>query len=308
MANVTKQRAGRKWTVDATGLASLEREYIVVMDGPLGGDAEATAFASVPAIGSAHPAYPGLTVQSYDVREGSDGDKRVLVVTAKYGLSVTETVGEGEAARSCQVEEWGWDDGTDERELVTAVDGTQVLNSAGDPFESAPKATCPAPVFTKVMKFATRQSGWSDCNCKVNDDEMTVGSMTCAKDTLLCTVAERRIIGDALWKYQYTVRLRYKSNKAKIKGADQLTECGWNVAVADAGMREKVSGKMRLVRTIDAETGRVCQVASSVLLNGSGAAAAAGASAYNFLFQAYERASFPGWFTSEPSLSEEGLA
>lgn len=300
MASVTRQRAGRKWTVDSTGIKSLEREYVVVRDDILGGDAEAVSFAGVPKIGSAHPNHPGLFVQGYDVREGESSDKKTIVVAVKYSTIDIETIAQEQGEVSAQVEEWGWDDGTDEKELTCDTTGKAVLNSAGDPFESVPKVSTPAPVFTKTMKFTSRQSGWSSCNCKTNAEALTIGSQSCEKGTLLCTVAERRVIGDAYWKYQYTVKLRYKTNKVAVNGKESATEIGWDVAVADAGMREKSGDKKVLIRSIDAETGKVCQVASATLLDGAGKKAEEGATPYYFRFAAYESASFPAWFYSEP--------
>lgn len=308
MADVVKQKAGRKYAVDSSGISSLKKDFIVIQDAVMSADGEATSFSGVPAIGSAHPNYPGLYVDSYDVQEGEGKDKQTLVVTVNYSLMTTETSGSGQEAQSVAVDEWGWDDGTDERELTYGVDGTPVLNSAGDPFESVPKISVPAPVFTKVMKFKSRQIGWAGANCKVNSADITVGGVTCPAGSLLCTVAEKRIIGDANWKYQYTVHLRYKSNRVKINGNNSITDIGWDVAVVDAGMRALDSeGAPKLIRTVDAETGKMCAVTSPALLDGQGGKLADGGKPYAFRFQAYERISFPSWFYSEPTLVEEGL-
>ena len=307
MATQVKQKDGRKYQVDGSGITSLKRDYFVIQDATMGADGEAESFSGVPAIGSAHPNFPGLYVQSYDVQEGTGKDKNVLTVTVNYGPKTTETSGSGSDAVTCQVEEWGWDEGTDERELTAGVDGTPVLNSAGDPFESVPKVSVPAPVFTKVMKFASRQSGWAAAHCKVNGSAVTIGGREYPIGSLLCTVAEKRIIGNVDWKYQYTVRLRFKSNPVKIAGADSVTDIGWDVAVTDAGMRELVEGEKKLIRVVDKETGKMCTVTSATLLDGQGAKLDDGDDPYNFRFQAYERATFPSWFYSEPSLAEEGL-
>ena len=95
-----------------------------------------------------------------------------------------------------------------------------LLNSAGDPFDSVPKVMVPAPVFTKVMKFKARQSGWASAHCKVNGAPVEIGGVEFPTGSLLCTVAEKRIIGSKDWKYQYTVRLRYKSNLVVIEQTD----------------------------------------------------------------------------------------
>lgn len=308
MSTTAKQKAGRKYSVDSGGITTLKKDFIVIQDSVMPENGEALSFPGVPAIGSAHPFYPGLYVQSYDVQEGEGKDKQTLIVTANYALQTTETSGVGENAVTVAVDEWGWDDGTDEKELVTGVDGTPVLNSAGDPFESVPKVMAPAPVFTKVMKFKARQSGWFNSNCKVNASAITVGGVSCPIGSLLCTVGEKRIIGNKDWKYQYTVHLRLKSNMVNINGDSSPTDIGWDVAVVDAGMRElDADGEKKLIRTIDKETGKTCTVTSVALLDGHGVKLRDEAEPYNFRFQAYERASFPSWFYSEPTLQEEGL-
>ena len=308
MAIQVKQKAGRKYSVDSSGITTLKKDFIVIQDSVMSANGEVLSFTGVPAIGSAHPSYPGLYVQSYDVQEGEGKDKHTLIVTANYGPQTTETSGSGQDATTCVVEEWGWDDGTDEKELVAGVDGTPVLNSAGDPFESVPKVMAPAPVFTKVMKFKSRQSGWSSSNCKVNSDAITVGGIACPIGSLLCTVGEKRIVGSEVWKYQYTVHLRFKSNKVKIAGANVVTDIGWDVAVVDAGMRAiDGNGELSIIRAVDKETGKPCTVTSATLLDGNGAKLDDGDEPYNFRFQAYERASFPSWFYSEPTIAEEGL-
>ena len=308
MATTAKPRDGRRYSVDASGITTLKREYVVVQDAVMSENGEVVSFSGVPAIGSVHPSYPGLYADTYDVEEQTGKDKKLLKVTVNYVPRTYETSGTGSEAVTCAVEEWGWDDGTDERELITDVDGVAVLNSAGDPFESVPKVLAPAPVFTKVMRFAERQSGWQDSRCKVNSAAVTIGGATYPIASLLCTVAESRIIGDEHWKYKYTVHLKYKSNLVKIEGSNSATDIGWDCAVTDAGMRElDENDEPKLIRMVDKETGKMCTVTSPALLDGSGARLADGDDPYNFRYKAYERASFPSWFYSEPTLVEEGL-
>jgi len=305
MATESKQKDGRKYSVDSSGITSLKKDFIVIQDSIMSANGEIVSFPGVPEIGSVHPSYPGLFVQNYDVQEGQGKDKQTLIVTVNYGPQVIETSGSGQDAVSCAVEEWGWDDGTDERELTTGADGTPVLNSAGDPFDSVPKVSTPAPVFTKVMKFKTLQSGWAGSNCKVNSSAITVGGVECPIGSLLCTVGTKRIIGDKNWKYRYTVHLRFKSNKVKINGQNAVTDIGWDVAITDAGMRElDDEGNKSLIRAVDRESGKMCTVTSAALLDGHGKKLADGASPFNFRFQAYDRATFPTWFYSEPALEE----
>ena len=312
MSDIAKQKAGRKYSVDSSGITTLKKDFIVIQDAVMSADGEAVSFPGVPAIGSAHPSYPGLVVQTYDVQEGEGKDKQTLIVTANYGPQTTETSGTGQDAVTSIVTEWGWDDGTDEKELVIGEDGTPVLNSAGDPFDSVPKVSTPAPVFTKVMKFKKRQTGWNLALCSVNDSRITIGGVPFPVATLLCTISEKRLIGEAEWKYQYTVRLRYKTNLVKVAGSSSLTEIGWDVAIADAGMRElDTNGKPQLIKQMDPEKKTLVTVTSTELLDGHGhkVARTSGSAPepYYFRFQAYNRQTWPSWLYSEPTAQEEGL-
>ena len=170
------------------------------------------------------------------------------------------------------MEEWGWSDGTTSRELLRGVDNNAapVVNSAGDPFESVPTVEAPAPEFVKVVKFKTRQAYW-EYMCTINAASMTIGSVTCPPKTLLCTCCEKIIIGDKVWPYQYTIRMRYRSNPIKRDYASAEEEIGWNVAVVDAGMRElDEDGKPQLIQIVSSETGTASTVTSPELLDGTG--------------------------------------
>lgn len=301
MATTSFQKAGRKYEVDSSGITTLEKDFIVQQDAVMDANGETLSFPGVPAIGSAHPKFSGLYVQGYKVAEGTASDKALLTVTVTYSPETVEVDSGGEAVSV--VDEWGWDDGTAETEFqFDAVDGSAVLNSAGDAFDTVPRVMTPAPVFTKVMRFTARQTGWASCFCKVNQSAMTIGGISCPPASLLCTICEKRLIGEERFKYQYTVRLRYKSNFAKIEGADTLANIGWDVAIVDAGMRIKnAEGKLVRIKTNDAETGQPGVVTSSVLLDGNGGMLAADGKPYAFRGRVYARASFPSWFTSEPN-------
>lgn len=306
MANKVIQKDGRKWSVDSGGVKSLKRKYQITLDAITGANGEAVSFSGVPAIGSAHPIHTGLFVESYDVEEGESNAKKTLTVYVNYAPRTTETSGSGSEAVTSQVEEWGWDAGTEERELVDAVDGTAVLNSAGDVFDRVPTISVPAPTFTKVMKFAQRQSNAMSCDCKVNSSDVTIGGRTYPVGSLLCHVAEKRIFGDPDWKYRYQIQLKYRTNPVKLAGSNSATDIGWDVAITDAGMRElDTNGKLKLIKSVDAETGKKCTVTSPELLDGQGHAVTRSSSTtpkpYNIRFQAYERVSIPSWFVSEPT-------
>lgn len=85
MANVTKQRDGRTWRVDSEGISELKRKYTIVLDANnLSENGESESFTGVPAIGSHHPNYTDLTVNSYDVSEGQSSEKKLINVTVNY--------------------------------------------------------------------------------------------------------------------------------------------------------------------------------------------------------------------------------
>jgi len=306
MANSVRQKDGRKWSVDSGGLKSLRRRYQVILDDITAANGEVNSFPGVPAIGTAHPVHTGLFVETYDVEEGEGNEKQTLTVYVNYAPRTTETSGSGSEAATLQVEEWGWDAGTEERELVDAVDGTAVLNSAGDVFDRVPTISVHAPTFTKVMKFATRQSGATNCDCKVNNSSVTIGGRSYPTGSLLCHVAEKRIFGDPNWKYRYTIQLKYRTNPVKLAGSNTATDIGWDVAITDAGMRElDTNGKLKLIKAVDPETGKRCTVTTPELLDGQGHAVVRSSGSvpkpYNIRFQAYERVSIPSWFVSEPA-------
>lgn len=308
----TNLKAGRTWDVDSRGVSSLERNYVVVLDQLTAADGETSTFPGVPAIGSKHPLIDSLEVTGYRVVEGASADKNTIAVAVKYGYKETQVESGGTPEEPVeieyQVDEWGWDASTDERELTMSVDGKAVTNSASDPFDRVPTVSVPAPIFTKVFKTKKRLGDAMSYNCKVNDAKMTIGSIECDIGTLLCSVAEKRLIGDKNWLYQYTVQLKLKSNKVIIEqtpynGVDP-TEIGWDVAIADTGMRAKNRDRgdsIELIRMTDKETGKMCTVTSPALLDGHGYLLQTGYDPYLFRFMAYARTKFPDIFYSEPA-------
>lgn len=305
MAQLTKRKAGRKYKVDSRGITSLSRPYQIILDDTM--DAETVSFSGIPAIGSAHPSYSKLKVVGYDIEEGTDAAKKTLNITVNYAIEETETYdpGGGASSETYALEQWGWDSSTDQKELVQDIDGNQVLNSAGDPFDSVPSVSTYSPVFTKVIKTAARKSGAMAYNCKVNQGSVTIGDQSFPEGSILCSVEEQKLIGDTRWDYRYIIRLKYKTNKVKLEGNSAFTDIGWDVAVTDTGMREidRSTAQKVMISMPSAETGVPCQISSPALLDGQGHAqeitSSASGTPYNFRFKAYERASFPTWFYSE---------
>lgn len=310
---------GTGYNVNDSGATDISLRFQVTLSAPLGQGEIITSFSdgttSIPAIGTVHPAREGYYVTNYEVRQPQGAAKNTLDVTVKYGAQSFVTEGGGGEPPAptyvSLIEQWGWDDGTSQRELLTAADAnkTPVLNSAKDPFDSVPQIETPAPTFTKVVRFAERKAGWFDFNCKVNDDTVTIGGISFPAGTLLCTICETIDIANFNWPFKYSIRLRYRTNKALIEGETaNLTECGWDAVVCDAGMREvdSTTGQLKLIQIVSAETGQLANVTSPELLNGNGQAVTRGSGVstvapYNFRFKAYEDASFPGWFTSQPA-------
>ena len=323
MATIEKviPKDGTTYDVTENGATDIRLHYQVVLSGPMPATQLITAFSdgttAIPAINSVHPARPGMYVSKYSISQPKDAAKHTLDVTVEYSATGANTENvEPDPERppvevDSQVIEWGWDDGTTTRELMgDANTGDPVVNSAGSPFDSNPEIEAPAPTFTKVMKFKSRRQ-YAQYLCTINANSVQIGNMTCPIYTLLCTVAEKRNIGDDVWPYTYTVRLRYRSNIVKKDGEESASELGWNVAVVDKGMYEKddqASG-LKLIQTISKETGETVNVTSPELLDGHGHAVARSASGapaepYNISFAAYKTATFPKWFYEEPPLPD----
>lgn len=308
-----KKKAGSRYAVSNVGAEDIQLKYQVVFSAPVDCATELPATFSaggvaVPSIGSEHPDREGYFASKYEISQPEGAAKNTLDVVVKYTPNIFE-VGEGQQPEIINdIEEWGWDDSTTDRELLTDMDGNPVVNSAGDVFASVPSVESPSPTFTKVMNFKSRQSGWGQYLCTVNQSAVTIGGISFDPRTLLCTVSEKLNIGNAVFPYRYTVKLRYRSNKVKLAQANTETECGWDVALTDAGMREKVNGKLKIIQVESAETGEMCNVSTPELLDGQGSAVARSGSGeppepYNFRFKAYAAATWPSWFYSEPTIA-----
>lgn len=315
MANRTIQRDGRTWKVNGDGISELKRRYTVVLeDNNLSENGEMASFTGVPAIGAKHPIHDDLKVKSYDVSEGQSQEKKLINVTVNYAYDDEDQEETLDGGATGIVEEWGWESGTESREVTNNLyegqgnfEGT-LLNSAGDPFANVPTCEAPAPVFVKVIKTATRQD-WLKYNCKINQNSINIGSMSCEAKTLLAVISEKRIFGDEDYKYRYTINLKYKSNQSMFGAGTSAIEFGWDIPVVDAGMRELDSNdnnKPKVIMATDGETNQPCAVTSAELLDGDGHKATRDSSTgkarpYIIRVQAYEKDTFPSAFYSEPA-------
>ena len=269
----TIQKDGRQWHVDSTGINSLTRRYTITLDTnnlPSNGETPLVGY-NLPIIGSSHPSYSNLKVQSYDVEEGEDNEKKILNVTVNYAFNDSSSSG-GSEGDEYHIERWGWDLGTSDQELTTDISGNAVLNSAKDPFENVPIIQVPTPTFTKVVKYKNRKTGWNKLAGCVNKEDVIIGGVTFPKWTLLCNIAEERIYGEE-WIYRYTVQLKYKSCKARLRGSSEEKEIGWQLAIVDAGIREiGPDGKKRVILLPSTDSNIDVAVTSPTLLNGKGKA------------------------------------
>ena len=305
-------KAGRGYTVKLNGAQDVNLKYQLTLASPLTQTELPTSFPGIPEIGTAHPSYPGLYALKYNVSQPDGSAKHTLDVEVVYGPAEITIVGEPdeppESIEACS--EWGWDDSTGEKELVATVDNPPkaVLNSAGDPFDTVPQVHYPTPQFTKVIRTSERKTGYSAYNCCTNSKQVTIGDMVCAPGTLLCTIAERKIIGDWRLPYEYTIHLKYRSN-IMPNGDDtqQLVEIGWDAAVTDAGMRQidDDTGKLKLIQVMSEETNTPAAVGSPELLDGHGKAVQRSdgvpVTPFVLTFAAYVCKEFPEWFYSEPA-------
>ncbi len=111
----------------------------------------------------------------------------------------------------------------------------------------------------------------------------------------------------------YTANIGETQNKGfelTLNGTilDNYNGWTWEAGINLAVNRNKLV-KLTGSNEIDPETGKMCVVTSPALLNGNGyvRSETANDEPYNLKFKAYERASIPSWFYSEPTLLEEGL-
>lgn len=309
----TIQRDGRTWSVNGDGINSLKRRYTIVLDSnnlSANGEIANLSAYGIPAIGSHHPSYEYLVVRSYDVEEGEGSEKKLLKIDVNYSNTSSEPE-EGEGLSAFAVEQFGWESGVNQKDVtINLFDGQNkdgaLLNSAGDPFDTVPQCDFPAPIFTKVVKTKILKSDWMQYNCKINTNTVEAAGMSCAPKTLIASVSVQRLFDDPVWKYRYTIQLRYKSNMSMLGAGTTPIEFGWDIPVVDAGMRELKDGKPQVIMSIDQESKLPCAVTSPELLDGSGTKAERDAGTnrakpYVIRVQVYEDETFPSDFYSEPA-------
>lgn len=288
-------KAGRTWSVEANGISTIKRTYIVRREQT---DLEVGAFVGVPAIGSEWRPETGLIARHYEVTEGGDSDKDFLQVEVTFSRDEGGLEGVNRVPAGQDIQSWGWRHGSVTRELThDTATGNILTNSAGQPYESAPQFEVASPVFTKVVKTVQHQS-WRGFANKVNAGEVSVNGETFAPHTLRCIqVDEEKLWGDTYgYQWQYTISVQYLSNKVVIEQGDKV-EIGWDIAITDAGCYTLENGKLSRISWIDAETKKLVYATSPQLLNGVGGLLTGGGP-YNFRQRPYEETTFPDDFFS----------
>lgn len=312
MAGLTaKLKGNRKWTEDANGsITSLTRRYQIIRpEVPAGTAAEeitSDGIAGLPQRQSAHSTtHPNLRCDGYSWEEGSDNGKQVLYCDVHYSIFQTEVSEANRPPRGQAVEAFGWRSGSVSRDLVRdAGTGEMVVNTAGQPFDSVPQIDIPSPTFTKVLKTVERKA-WASYLGKINKAQVVIGGVTCGAHCLRCVqLDQERLWNDDFgFKYKYTIGLQLMTNKAVIKGGDNATEIGWDMAVVSSGTMEKKTkdAKATPIKSTSSETGNGVFVSSPVLLDANGKAMLEhGAKPYAILVQVYEETTFPEDFYTEP--------
>lgn len=304
--NVAYLLPGREWSVDAQGAQTLTCKYMAFVENPIANASLPATFTGLPAIGSAHPSFPGLFAQSYKIHEGEGSEKTRIEIDVEYApVSSTGTPGEDEEEGEPIVnfvEAIGWRSGSVSRDLAAdATTGAAVLNSAGMPFESVPQVDRPSPTFYKTFKTIGRWENFVGYVNKVNSGTMTLGGLSFAANQVRCVQAdEERIFNDASgFKYRYTVAFQVMSNKVKVNGGNSVTECGWQMPIVDCGTVQRVSGETKRI-CVPSDDGAEVPVSAPVLLDGSGAWDPSRTTPYMLLFDAYPKTTFPSLMYSEP--------
>lgn len=306
--NVAYPLAGREWSVDVHGAQTLTCKYMAFVEDPISNASLPTTFTGLPAIGSVHPSFPGLYAQNYKIHEGEGSEKTRIEIDVEYApVTMTRTPDGGgeDVPADNYVEAIGWRSGSVSRDLAAdATSGVAVLNSAGMPFESVPQVDRPSPTFYKTFKTKSRNATFVTYVNKVNRGSMTLGGHSFHADQVRCVQAdEERLFNDATgYKYRYTVAFQVISNMVKLNGSDNMSECGWQMPIVDAGTVVRTSeGLKRITVPSDDSDETQVPVSAPVLLDGDGDWDPDQTDPYVLLFDAYPRTTFPNLMYSEPA-------
>lgn len=117
---------------DGTTVTTRTRQWRVDTSDPLDDDTTVMSDAAAPRIGSAHPNHASCRCISRSCQPESRGQKQQWIFTARY--STKHAIEENPLDDPAKTE---WSTETFQTPVVKAIDGTAIVNSAGDSFDPA---------------------------------------------------------------------------------------------------------------------------------------------------------------------------
>jgi hypothetical protein len=277
---------GREYSADENMNRRDVRKYRIICDVANQSEPSICAQADMPAILAPHPDpvnFPGLRCTSVRIAQEEADNAFIWIATVSWGAL---TLGKRAAATSVNPEQRNQNPllrpailtfGSErfQRALLRDINGTDILNSAGDPFESGVMKDDFRPTFTITKNVATFDiPTWRDATNAINSS------------TFLGFDAE-------------TVRLvNYTGQEQYENGQDFFTAVGtfhvasdyegdWNAHVLDCGYNEKVGGEFH---PIEYQGGHLPGVTPR--LNGAGVALTPGDASHYLTFYLYNRYDF----------------
>ena len=211
------------------------------------------ADANCPNVGSAHPRYSSLWLQSRTVNNVNPwkGWQVELSYSSKVELSETPT---SDPIRIS----WGTEQF--QRPLVFDKNGDAVVNSAGDPFDPPPMIDDSRRTVTIRVNVASVPSYISSYQDTVNSDQFVIDGFT-------VNIGQAKIQSITVSEPQ----VRNETTYREITITMHIQKDGWKIEPLDAGFREiDGAGRKNIVNSIDGE-----EPTSPVPLNGSGVVLAA---------------------------------
>ena len=274
--------------VDSRGKPQIEDIYGLLL---APGTRPAAGQNNIPAYGADFPdtveGYSGLIVKGVKFSQ-PDPHSRVWEARVTYALpdknDSDDEEEDPEGDDPPPIESSGWKRirlgyQQNQREFSEDVEGTAVLNSAGDPFENAPTIDTPLTQLTLVGR--TRREPLADCvalNNTINSSAETVlGVSIDAKKGLLSIDAECDFDAeDPIWTITATIT---------------INPAGWDMKVLQNGYRYKDANGNVVKFTETTEDGRLVECTTPMLLTAEGGDGRGGEPAYA-TFKPYAEASW----------------
>ena len=208
---------------------------------------DALSATGLPAVGAAHPSYAALYVLERTPTQETNGKQ--WVVEVRYGKQ--KTSGTGYSSRTVLYSSW-----TETAELTAdATTGAAILNSAGDPFDSAIQVPRKHPMWTiREHRSSLTVSTVMAYNGCVNSSEVTMPCGT--KIPARCAMLDVEVTDGPGGGYDISWVVRRRVNKVLI--GETLTDIGWDEGILEQGfffLAEGIS-KLRYMETeVDPLTG-----------------------------------------------------